>query len=122
MPWLLASVTTSTPADRKAPKAEAGARKLNSLGAAVPRSVTAVSRFTMVTSAASGEATPDRSAVGSSSSWLANGPAKFTSPAKAKVTVRPEPSPGRDTGAATARGTPLLSEGNGRSGTARAMA
>src|SRR5919107_1956905 len=50
-PWLLAMVATSTPADLRAVRADGGARKGKSLGAGVPRSVMAVSRFTTARSA-----------------------------------------------------------------------
>ena len=53
MPWLLATVTASTPAARTASSDDAGALKLQALaGTGVLPSVIAVSRFTTATSAA----------------------------------------------------------------------
>ena len=84
MPWLLARVTASTPAARRASKALSGARNVYCLGAGVPRRVTAVSRLTMARSASARTwpAEPQRCV-----SARAATPSKCTSPAKASVAV-----------------------------------
>src|SRR5690242_18054749 len=87
MPWLFATVTASIPARMRTPKAAAGARKVNSFGWAVPRSVTAVSRLTTARSAAlsTPKAEPTRPPLREAPA----APSKWTSPAKASVTGRP---------------------------------
>src|SRR3954454_7369484 len=84
MPWLLARVTASTPADRRASKAVSGARKVYCLGAGVPRRVTAVSRFTIPRSAAARTWPADPQLCVRA---RAEAPSKWTSPAKASVAV-----------------------------------
>src|SRR6476659_9765177 len=87
MPWLLAIVVTSTPAERRASKAVGGARKLNAFGTGVPRAVTAVSRLTMARSAAERTGLIGPTAVaGSSASRAAVIWWNVVSPANAMVT------------------------------------
>src|SRR3954454_5790179 len=87
MPWLFATVTASTPARRRTPKAAAGARKVNSFGWAVPRSVTAVSRLTTARSARRRMPKADPTRPRKAPAAV---PSKCTSPAKASKT---EPLP-----------------------------
>src|SRR5699024_361387 len=86
MPWLLARVATSTPAWSRASRASAGARKTNSLsGAGFPPSVIAVSRLTMVRSAAESCSEMGSRAVEGSSRRGRSMPSNITSPPKATV-------------------------------------
>ena len=95
MPWLLAMVTTSTPAAFTASMAWAGTWNVNFLGWGLPPVPSAASRLSMVTSAAdSVGAMADRTVPGeerSAPSWLL----KLVSPAKARVTAWPLPVGGR---------------------------
>jgi hypothetical protein len=78
-------VTTSTPAAARAENAVIGARKWYCFGWGVPRSVIAVSRLTMVRSAACSTGLIGPNAV---VGWFSSGavrPVKWTSPAKASV-------------------------------------
>src|SRR5690242_20079445 len=87
MPWLLAIVATSTPAARNACSPATGARNAYCFGAGVPRSVTAVSRFTTATSAldSTGAIGPS-SDPGAATARDRNEPSKWTSPPNASVT------------------------------------
>src|SRR4051812_16556739 len=99
MPWLLARVTASTPADFRALKAPSAARKVYCLGAGVPRRVTAVSRFTTARSAFA-RTLPAGPQVCVRA--RADAPSKCTSPAKASVAVLRRPS--RELPGSAARG------------------
>src|SRR6266536_4386133 len=102
MPWLLAMVATSTPADLSARKALAGARKVKLLLCGVPRVVMAVSRLTTATSARRRtDAIGPKVVSGLLVSRPRMTPSKCTSPPNAKVTADPLASPGL---AATRRG------------------
>src|SRR5262245_30952435 len=84
--WLLAIVTPSTPAARSASNALGLVRKWNVFGWGVPRSVTAVSRFSVVTSAADSSGVIDGpNAVAGSDSSFAVRCMKCTSPANSSV-------------------------------------
>src|SRR4051794_3359224 len=81
-------VATSMPASRNAVKAAAGARKVNSLACWSPPSVIAVSRLTIVRSAAPSPAAASPNTVrGSRSRRSRTRPEKWTSPAKDIVNV-----------------------------------
>src|SRR6266508_3850419 len=105
-------VATSTPAASSAVKAEAGARKVNSLAAAVPRSVMAVSRLTTARSAR--RSTPPigpKVVAGSLARRVATAPSKWTSPPKAMVTGAPVgslPAPARGGEVVVARGRAVV--------------
>src|SRR6266508_2334858 len=105
-------VATSTPAASSAVKAEAGARKANSLAAAVPRSVMAVSRLTTARSAR--RSTPPigpKVVAGSLARRVATAPSKWTSPPKAMVTGAPVgslPAPARGGEVVVARGRAVV--------------
>src|SRR4051812_48112563 len=79
-------VTTSTPAALTASKADAGARKWYCFGSGRPRSVTAVSRLTIATSAADRVDVIGPKAVAGFVSRAAVRSVKCTSPANARVT------------------------------------
>src|SRR5947207_12267270 len=83
--WLLANVTTSTPAALIASKELVAARKWNSFGCSVPRLVTALSKLTIVRSASDSSGTIGPKACCGSLSSLAVRSVKCTSPAKARV-------------------------------------
>jgi hypothetical protein len=84
--WLFAIVTASMPAARSASNAVGFVRKWNCLGCGAPRSVTAVSRFSVVTSAALSSGVIDGpNAVAGSASSFAVRSMKCTSPANSSV-------------------------------------
>ncbi len=96
MPWSLASVVSETCALLSAVTAEAGASKMYGLfwGSGQVPSVTAVSRFTMVScvpAKSCGKVSP-RAVAGSAASLVPTAPAKCTSPPKPRVTEWPLPA------------------------------
>ena len=105
-PWLLAIVTTSTPAAANAVNALAGARNVNAFGSGDPRVVIDVSRFTIVMSAWAITGAIGASTVfGSAASRFAAEPSNCVSPAKRNVTCSPFPFHVRSS-SATARVAP----------------
>src|SRR4029453_7041596 len=109
-PWLLAMVTTSTPAALRAVRAVGGARKVKSLAAGVPRSVMAVSRFTTARSARRRTlAIGPKVVAGSADRRDSMAPSKWTSPPKARVTGSPVGSLGSEARlAAAVAGRPVV--------------
>ncbi len=92
MPWLLATFTTSTPPAARAENALAGARKVNAFAAGAPRSVTAVSRLTIATSARRRIGAIGASTLAGEAAFRSRmGLSKWTSPPKASVTAFPLP-------------------------------
>src|SRR3954469_18895498 len=79
-------LTTSTPTALKASNTDGGARKVKDLSSALPRSVTAVSRLTIVRSAAFSRGATGASAVRGCRKRSVSRPAVCTSPAKLNVT------------------------------------